>query len=113
MAKAFFKKHVLVVFEHAQCEEALYHVFSFSAFHFPAIHFFSFSFYSVWTPELQRDFDELKRLMSMEPILRCPDEEKEFLLQTGASDRGIAAVLSQVDEDGVDRPVAYYTPGNF
>lgn len=63
----------------------------------------------VWTKELQRDFDELKRLMSMEPILRCPDEQKEFILQTDASERGIAAVLSQMDEEGVDRPVAYYS----
>lgn len=63
----------------------------------------------VWTKELQRDFDELKRLMSMEPILRCPNEQKEFILQTDTSGRGIAAVLSQMDDDGVDRSVAYYS----
>ena len=34
---------------------------------------------------------------------------KEFLLQTDASDVGVGAVLSQLDEEGTDHPVAYYS----
>ena len=34
---------------------------------------------------------------------------KEFVLQTDASDRGVDAVLSQMDDEGNDRPIAYYS----
>ena len=33
---------------------------------------------------------------------------KEFLLQTYTSDVGVGDVLSQLDEEGADPPVAYY-----
>ena len=38
-----------------------------------------------------------------------PDYRKTFVLQTAASEIGIGAVLSQVDEHEQDRPVAYYS----
>eukprot|EP00731_Ephydatia_muelleri_P034076 Em0046g19a len=41
--------------------------------------------------------------------LRSPDFTKEFVLQTDASDVGVGAVLSQLDEEGADHPVAYYS----
>ena len=39
----------------------------------------------------------------------CPDFGKEFYLQTDASNRGVGAVLSQLDADGLDHPVAFYS----
>ena len=42
-------------------------------------------------------------------MLRSPDFEKQFILQTDASDRGVGAVLSQLDDKGMDHPVAYYS----
>lgn len=44
---------------------------------------------------------KMKALMCMKPILHCPDG---FLLQ---SEKGIGAVLSQMTEEGVERPVAF------
>ena len=41
-------------------------------------------------------------------MLKRPDFEKPFVLQTDASDRGVGAVLSQVYE-GDDHPVAYFS----
>ena len=38
-----------------------------------------------------------------------PNFQNEFVLQTDASDRGVGAVLSQLDDEGNDRPIAYYS----
>jgi len=41
------------------------------------------------------------------PILRLPDFDRVFTLQTDASDIGIGAVLTQPDDSGVKHPVAF------
>ena len=38
-----------------------------------------------------------------------PNFTKQFILQTDASNRGVGAVLSQLGNDGKDRPVAYFS----
>ena len=58
--------------------------------------------------ECDRAFQWLKFLLSS-PVLRSPDFQKLFILQTDASDFGVGAVLSQEDENGDDRPVAYFS----
>ena len=63
----------------------------------------------VWSAECDRAFRQLKEKLCASPVLRSPDFEKEFVLQTDASDRGIGAVLSQLDEDGHDHPVAFFS----
>ena len=62
-----------------------------------------------WTPECAAAFDQLKDSLCLSPVLKSPDWDKLFILQTDASDRGIGAVLSQPDADGGDRPVAYFS----
>ncbi len=44
--------------------------------------------------------------LSSEPVLRAPDFSCPFLLQTDASDTGLGAVLSQVQE-GEEHPILY------
>ncbi len=63
----------------------------------------------VWTRECDQAFRKLKELLCSAPVLHNPDFDKDFLLQTDASDRGMGAVLSQRDTDGYDHPVAYYS----
>jgi hypothetical protein len=41
------------------------------------------------------------------PVLQLPDPDKEFIVSTDASDFAIGAVLSQEDEEGSLRPVAF------
>ena len=50
------------------------------------------------TPE-QNAFEELKKRLLQAPVLIHPDMSKPFVLHSDASDVGIGAVLSQLNED--------------
>eukprot|EP00731_Ephydatia_muelleri_P004863 Em0002g1039a len=63
----------------------------------------------VWNEGCQRAFETLKKALISEPVLSSPDVSKTFIVQTDASDRGVGAVLSQVQEDGQEHPVGYYS----
>ena len=62
-----------------------------------------------WTDECQKAFDQLRHSLCDDPVLRPPRYDREFLLQTDASGRGIGAVLAQTDDDGTEHPIAYYS----
>eukprot|EP00731_Ephydatia_muelleri_P021177 Em0013g904a len=62
-----------------------------------------------WSNECEQAFKSLKGCLCSDPVLRSPNFEKQFILQTDASNRGIGAVLSQCDEEGQEHPVAYYS----
>ena len=59
-----------------------------------------------WSLECNDAFCILKHKLSSAPILCFPQFEKEFTVDTDASDSGLGAVLSQVI-DGEERVVAY------
>ena len=42
-------------------------------------------------------------------VLSSPNFEKTLILQTDASNYGVGAVLSQEDEEGMDRPIACFS----
>ncbi|KAL1282699.1 hypothetical protein QQF64_001502 [Cirrhinus molitorella] len=60
----------------------------------------------VWTEENEEAFRQIKRALTSEPLLRAPDFNRPFLVQTDASDAGLGAVLSQV-QDGEEHPVVF------
>ena len=60
----------------------------------------------VWTGQCQQAFDGLKGLLTSARVLAYPTREGKFVLDTDASDHGIGAVLSQL-QDGVERPIAF------
>ena len=62
----------------------------------------------VWTESCQRAFEKLKNVLSSTPVLSYPIPEKEFILDTDASNEGIGAVLSQL-VDGNEKVVAYFS----
>ena len=54
----------------------------------------------TWTGECQKAFESLKAKLSEAPILGFPREDAgQFLLDSDASDYGLGAVLSQVQDD--------------
>ena len=62
-----------------------------------------------WTEECDTAFKTLKRALCQAPILNNPDFNAAFILQTDASDRGVGAVLSQLNNEGRDRPIAFFS----
>jgi hypothetical protein len=60
-----------------------------------------------WTPGCETAFQSLKRALCSEPVLKMPNFDVVFTLQTDASDRGLGAVLSQLGPDGKEHPVVY------
>jgi transposase InsO family protein len=62
-----------------------------------------------WGDREQVAFDTLKRQLTEAPVLAHPDPLKQWSVQTDASGFAIGAVLSQQQEDGAMRPVAYWS----
>ena len=62
---------------------------------------------SRWTPAHQDAFEKLKSALTTTPILGFADFSKPFIVQTDASKEGLGAILSQQQEDGRIRPIAY------
>ena len=60
-----------------------------------------------WTTDCQVAFEKLRQQLVSPPILAFPDYQKPFILDTDASNLGIGAVLSQVQDDGQERVIAY------
>ena len=62
-----------------------------------------------WTDKCQEAFAKLKDCLCKAPVLNHPDFSRSFVLQTDASDHGIGAVLSQVDDADQEHPVVFYS----
>ena len=60
-----------------------------------------------WSPECEESFLKLKEICTETPVLAYANYERPFKLTTDASKKGLGAVLSQVGEDGRERPVAF------
>ncbi|GBL81899.1 Retrovirus-related Pol polyprotein from transposon 17.6 [Araneus ventricosus] len=60
-----------------------------------------------WTEECTRAFKELKDKLSQQHILYAPDFNKEFILQTDASNSGMGVILAQKDGNDKEHPVLY------
>ena len=60
-----------------------------------------------WTDDCERAFEKLKELCSNTPVLAYPDYRQKFKLHIDASESGLGAVLTQIKEDNLERPIAY------
>lgn len=61
-----------------------------------------------WTAEHQRSFEMMKQALTTAPVLGLPDYSLPFWLTTDASNYGVGAILSQVQNDE-ERVIGYYS----
>lgn len=59
-----------------------------------------------WTQQCEAAFQTLKRSLTQAPILSLPNNTDVYILDTDASDMGLGAVLSQV-QNGEEKVIAY------
>ena len=60
----------------------------------------------VWGSDQQKAFDKLKEFFTSAPILRNPDGNKPFIVETNASNFTVSTILSQ-EFDGQLHPIAF------
>ncbi len=62
-----------------------------------------------WTDLCQEAFDELKARLTQAPILVKADIHQPFIVTTDTSGTHVGRVLSQVQADGTNRPIGYFS----
>jgi hypothetical protein len=62
-----------------------------------------------WTRECQKAFDNLKEAFSSAPVLKTFEWDKVCYVECDSSDYVTGGVLSQLDDQGQLRPVAYFS----
>ena len=60
-----------------------------------------------WTEECERSLQKLHLKLVSPPVLAIPDHSRGFILDTDASNTGIGCVLSQMQDNGSERVIAY------
>ena len=60
-----------------------------------------------WEAQHQRSFEGVKAALASAPVLAFPNFDKPFILLSDCSEIAMGGVLLQIDDDGVERPIAY------
>jgi hypothetical protein len=61
-----------------------------------------------WTTEPMESFVQIKRALTEAPVLISPDYSKDFLIFSFASCDTVATVLLQRNDQGQEKPIAFY-----
>ena len=61
----------------------------------------------IWDKPQETVFQQIKNLLTSPPVLAHYDPQKTTIVAVDASNNGIGAVLSQIQEDGTRKPVYY------
>ena len=62
-----------------------------------------------WNEKAEAAFNALKAEFQKAPMLMYPDPEKQFFVEADASDYATGGVLSQIGDDGLKHPIAFYS----
>ena len=61
-----------------------------------------------WKTEAKASFEHIKKFINKAPVLTSPDYLKYFLIFSFTSEHTITAVLLQRDDEGFERPIAFF-----
>jgi hypothetical protein len=62
-----------------------------------------------WSPDCRASFDKVRNLLVSAPVLAIFDRTRPITIYTDASGIGVGAVLKQMQDDGSEKPVAYFS----
>jgi hypothetical protein len=62
-----------------------------------------------WTVEAKQAFESIKLALTQTPVLTNPQFDRDFIIFSFASQHTIAAVLLQKDDQGNDKPIAFFS----
>ena len=60
-----------------------------------------------WSPETEAAFQELKNKLTSNDLLAYPKFDRPFLVTCDASNTAIGGVVSQMDDEGKERPISF------
>lgn len=63
----------------------------------------------TWGEVCETAFSKVKAILCEIPVLRAPDFSKLFTLTVDVSQVGVGAVMIQLDDNQVNRPVCYFS----
>ena len=63
----------------------------------------------VWSESCQKAFDNLKAILTTEPVLTAPNFNKAFRIAIELSDVGVGGVLLQEGEMGIEWPISNFS----
>ena len=61
----------------------------------------------IWSDECEKSFQTLKTNLITAPILAFPNPNRPYLITCDASTTGLGFILSQKDENGIERVISY------
>eukprot|EP00253_Pinus_taeda_P032545 PITA_32545 len=62
-----------------------------------------------WSLETKKAFESIKTALTQTPVLTSPQFDKDFIIFSFASKHTIAAVLLQKDDQGNEKPIAFFS----
>jgi len=62
-----------------------------------------------WSLETKQDFESIKTALTQTPVLTSPQFDKDFIIFLFASEHTIVAILLQKDDQGNEKPIAFFS----
>ena len=62
-----------------------------------------------WIAEAKQSFEEIKMALTRTPVLTSPQFDRDFIIFSFASEHTIVAVLLQKDDQGCEKPIAFFS----
>lgn len=63
----------------------------------------------IWCEACQKSFEKIKDILCSQPVLEIFDKDLPIVIYTDASIKGVGATFKQVQMDGKEKPVAYFS----